>query len=212
VLAKLTSSRRGEEEPEATGMLVEDVKRGVSVSWLAQVFNMDPKTVKARLADCPPLHRRKAGYVYDLPQACQYLVKPAFDSKQFLKSLKSADLPPAFQDAFWGAALKRQKWEENAGDLWRTGRVREVFSNVFQLIKSTVQLWTDTVERQVELSKDQKNLIRTLSDSLQQQVYEALLDHAEFQRTPNQLDELSEMLGEAQEEQEDDDDDITSLI
>lgn len=204
ILNDLTSTRRmtrGQTSP-----LVEDMMAGVTVSWLSQVFGMDPKTVKAKLADCPPLHRRKAGYVYHLPTACRYLIPPAISAEQYIKTMKPSDLPTAFQQSFWDAALKRQKWEENAGQLWRTDRVREVLGQTFQTIKFTVQLWADTLERQTGLTLEQRELLTELVDGLQEEIYKALVTQASEKKTPSQRGELNEMLGEPGAVIEDDDD------
>lgn len=204
ILNDLTSTRRmtrGQTSP-----LVEDMMAGVTVSWLSQVFGMDPKTVKAKLADCPPLHRRKAGYVYHLPTACRYLIPPAISAEQYIKTMKPSDLPTAFQQSFWDAALKRQKWEENAGQLWRTDRVREVLGQTFQTIKFTVQLWADTLERQTGLTLEQRELLTQLVDGLQEEIYKALVTQAAEKKTPSQRGELNEMLGEPGPPVEDEDD------
>ena len=192
--------------PKTGGPIVEDMMAGVTVSWLSQVFGMDPKSVKAKLADCPPLHRRKAGYVYSLPVAAQYLVKPALSAEQFMKSIKQSDLPASMQQMFWDAALKRQKWEENAGQLWRTEKVREVLGSTFQTIKFTMQLWTDTLERQVGLTQEQRDLLVKLVDELQAEIHTALVTQSRNKKTGSQRAELAEMTGERDVEMEADDD------
>lgn len=182
--------------PKTGGPIVEDMMAGVTVSWLSQVFGMDPKTVKQKLADCPPLHRRKAGYVYSLPVAAQYLVKPALSADQFMKSIKQADLPASMQQMFWDAALKRQKWEENAGQLWRTDKVREVLGSTFQTIKFTIQLWADTIERQIGITAEQRELLIKMSDELQGEIHKRLVEDAKNKRVGTQRSELAEMTGE----------------
>lgn len=196
VLEDLVAAKRQGRNPQTGGPLVEDMLQGVTVSWLAQVFGMDPKTVKQKLADCPPLHRRKAGYVYHLATACRYLIPPAISADQYIKSMKPSDLPSAFQQSFWDAALKRQKWEENAGQLWRTEKVREVLGQTFQTIKFTVQLWADTLERQTGLTPDQRTLLTKLIDGLQEEIYKALVEQASARRTESLRGEMPEMLGE----------------
>lgn len=207
MLDALTQSRRAGRQPGAHPH-VEDMLQGVTVSWLAQVFGMDPKTVKSKLADCPPMHRRKAGYVYHLPTACSYLIKPALTTEQIMRNLKPSDLPSQFQQSFWDAALKRQKWEENAGQLWRTEKVREVLGSTFQTIKFTMQLWADTLERQTGLSQDQRDLIVKMVDGLQEDIFKALVSKAADATTGPQAAELDEMLGEV----EDEDDDFGGLV
>lgn len=191
----------------AGGILVDDLLQGVTVSWLSQVFSMDPKTVKLRLADCPPLHRRKAGYVYSLPVACQYLVKPAVTWEHFMKNMKSADLPTHVQQTFWDAALKRQRWEENAGDLWRTEKVLEVLGETFKSIKTSIQLWVDTIEKQKGVTEEQRVLLYELCDKLQTDIYKKLVEDIKKSRTMAQASELPSMIGDKSVE-----DDVNELV
>lgn len=186
-----------------SGLLVEDLLRGVTVSFLAQVFDMDSKTVKQKLADCPPLFKRKAGYVYHFPTACRYLVKPALSHDQLVKTMKASDLPAAFQTMFWDAQLKRQKWEENAGQLWRTEKVRARLGDVFQTIKFTMQLWPDTIERQSGLTPKQHEIFVSLVDNLQQELYERLVTAMREKETSSQLGEIDDVINDKAEETDD---------
>lgn len=169
---------------------LQDVHAGVTVAWLSQVFGMDPTTVKKRLADCPPLHRRKAGYIYDLKVAAQYLVKPVFDVKKYLKDMKPSELPSQLQKEYWDAALKRQKWEENAGMLWRTEKVLAVLSETFLLIKSTMQLWTEDLERTTGLDAAQRAELVRMVDGLQNDIHEGLVKMQSRQETTNMQAEI----------------------
>lgn len=212
-LDNLTASKRmGIRNDKTGGYAVEDVHNGVTVSWLAQVFSMDPKTVKQRLADCPPLYSRKAGYVYALPVACQYLVKPAITPEQFMKNIKQADLPPAMQDSFWSANLKRQKYEENAGDLWRTADVRLALSGMFQTIKFTIQLWADNMQKQVGATEKQREWMVKASDALQKEIYDAVVKYGATQKQGSQKSEMQALIGEGQPTIQDEDDDWSDLV
>lgn len=182
-LTQHTQSRRaGRPEPEVATDATE-ITRGVTVGWLSQVFRMDPHTVKKRLADCPPTFRRKSGYLYDIRQASAYLVKPVFDVVKYLNNMKPSELPPQLQREFWDSQLKRQLWEERAGDLWRTSKVLEVFSDTFLLMKSTMQLWAEDVEREVGLSIEQRAVLVRLTDELQNEIQQKLLLMRNSQQT-----------------------------
>ena len=167
----------------AASLDLADVHSGVTVAWLSQVFGMDPTTVKKRLGDCPPLYRRKAGYVYDVKVAAQYLVKPVFDVKAYLKNMRPSELPSQLQKEYWDAALKRQRWEERAGQLWRTDAVMETFGEVFKSLKFTLQLWADSLERQTGLSADQRKLLIAMVDSLQDELHKSLVGIADRRQT-----------------------------
>ena len=78
--------RKNDGKPEKLDMDIDRVNKGVTISWLAQAFGMNPVTVKARLRKCPPMQRLRTGYLYDFRMAAPYLVKPVFDVKEYLKT------------------------------------------------------------------------------------------------------------------------------
>jgi hypothetical protein len=123
---------------------------------------------------------------------------------EILKGLKREDLPPAINSAFWDAQLKRQKWEENAGELWRTDTIRKVIGGMFQSIKFTVQLWGDTIERQTGLTEEQREALNGMTDELQISVFSSMQENAAETMTGPQLQELEYMISESQKDPEDD--------
>lgn len=207
--------------------LADSATQGVTVSFLAQVFVMDPNKVKRLLVNCPIKHSRKRGrtqtqHLYDLATAAKYLVEPNINVEDVLKQIKKEDMPPAINTAFWDAALKRQKWEENAGELWRTETIRGVIGSMFQTIKFTIQLWGDTIERQTGLAEEQREILNGMTDDLQQTIFTSLEENAAETMTGPQLAELDRMLVDAKKTieitlngaltEEDDEDDISDLI
>lgn len=198
------SRRAGRAEPDIT-LDATDVTRGVTVGWLSQVFRMDPHTVKKRLADCVPLERRKNGYIYDIRMASAFLVKPVFDVVRYLNNMKPSDLPAQLQKEFWDGQLKRQLWEERAGDLWRTSKVLEVFSDTFLRMKSVIQLWSEDVEREVGLTIEQRAVIVRLTDELQNDIQKKLLQMRAVSTTRPMTDEVViESVMRAEHEEEED--------
>ncbi len=195
VLDRLIAGRRGEDDGPPT-MDMTDVFAGVSVGWLSKVFNMDPSDVKKRLADCPPMHRRKAGYIYSLPVAARYLVKPVFDVQKYLEGMKPSELPPQLQRDYWDSALKRQKWEENARQLWRTEAVMEVFGETFKNIKFAMQLWADNLERMTGLTPQQRELLVGMVDGLQNDIYDRLVAMSRDRQTPPLSGEVEDGVAE----------------
>jgi hypothetical protein len=182
--------------------MVEALRGGVTVMTLAEVFDMDHNKVRRKLANCPVLRFQRRGVtgkqpVYELSKAAAFLVEPVIDPDEIIRKLKKEDLPPAISTAYWDAQLKRQKWEEQAGQLWRTETIAGVIGSMFQTIKFTIQLWADTLERQTGLSEDQRELLNRMTDELQQQMFDSLRDNAKESMTKPQLAELDEMLVKA---------------
>jgi hypothetical protein len=197
---------------------VEQVLGGVTAGWLAQAFGMDPKDVKRKLAGCPALTegnetgRGYQGRTYELKAAAAYLIKPKISAANFLRAVKKAELPATLQQSFWDAMLKRQKYEENAGDLWRTDAVRKVLGETFQGMKFTMQLWVDTVERSTGLTADQRTLLTQLVDSLQAEIYASLVTQMQTKGTGPQLAELPSLLEESAMEDEDEDEKTPEFV
>lgn len=171
----------------------DNVFAGVTRTWLADVFGMDPTTVKKRLANCPTKGKRGQFPVYDLRMAAQYLVPPRVNIGEYLKSMRPNDLPPILQSAYWDAQKKRQDWELNAGELWKTEKVIETLSETFKLIKTSVSLFADTVEQEHGLTESQRATIAELTDSLMDDIHNSLVRQHELSRTPNQLAELKDI-------------------
>ena len=166
-----------------------DVYAGVSASWLAHVFGMDKNTIAKKLstAGVQPSARRGSTPLYRIPDAAPYLVKPKVDLVTYIKSLRPNDLPPILNAAYWDAMLKRQKWEENAGDLWRTADVLEVFGDMAFGIKTTVSLWVEEVDRTRGLDAGQRETITQLSDKLLEQIHQQMIEAPRKRRTSSSL-------------------------
>lgn len=216
VLEQHTALRRIERQDEAAAaappnlhaLNVADAMHGVSVGWLSTIFSMDPKTVKQKLRDCPPIHRRKAGFIYDLKQAAAYLVPPIFDIEQHMKTLRPSDLPKQLQDTYWSAMLKQQQWEANAGHLWRDEQVLEVLGETFKQIKFAIQLWPDQVERASGLTTEQRLMLTGMGDALQADIHNRLVSMPKNKKTLSTVTEADLEQAPAAEV----DDDYTRLI
>lgn len=169
--------------------------QGVSTGLLSQIFRMDNMTVRKRLKDCPEVGKWRGGApLFDLAQAAGYLVKPKIDIKQWVKSLRPADLPPYLQSEFWEAQVKRQKFEENAGELWRTEKVIALYAETFKLIKDTMNLWVDNIERESGLTNEQRDKLTQLVDGLQSEIHSRLMTlQGKEEKTANSFDELADI-------------------
>jgi hypothetical protein len=193
LLETLTKRRQDAEVlPDGVEMTkITDVMHGVTVGFLSQAFNMDPTTVRQRLKDCPTIHRKKAGFVYDLKVAAQYLVKPVLNVEEYLKKMKPSELPMHLQDTYWSAQRSRQAWEEKAGHLWATDKVMEVLGDTFQAIKFAIQLWPENVAQAHGLTQEQRDTLTKMGDALQKDIHQRLLEMPEKRKTPSSLSEMA---------------------
>lgn len=185
--ASVELTKKTAEKAQGPSVDLVGTRQGVSVHWLSQVFKMTPENVRRRLADCPPVSVHGKANKYDVKAAAEYLVDPKIDLDRYLRDMKSSDLPASLQKEIWDARLKRQKWEIQAGELWHTSDVMAVLSSTFGIIKSSVQLWPDTVERQTGITDEQRELLIKLGDTLQNEVHEGLLEAAKERSTKPSL-------------------------
>lgn len=196
-------ARNGGQNTKVAELPADDALGGVTVGWLASVFQMDPKDVKRRLADCHPINPGKMtgrgvqGRKYALKDAAPYLVPPKISHAEFMRSIKKGDLPPSMQQTFWAAKLAEQKFLENAGDLWRTEKVREVLAGTFQSLKFAIQLWPDMLRSEVGLTEQQQEILVRLGDKLQGELYDALVQRMNDNHSGPQSDEYDEIVKNA---------------
>lgn len=170
----------------------------VSVTWLMGAFRMDRLTVKKRLAALAPVRMGRGNSPeYDFRQAASYLVEPRINLMDYFGSLKPSNLPTWMQAQWWDAQLKRQTFEERAGHLWRTEKVLGVLGEVFLNIKSTIQLWVDTLAENVEVTDEQRIRLTQMADALQNEIHAALVEQAKGKRTEASISEVDEMIDDA---------------
>lgn len=166
----------------------------VSMTFLMQVFKMDRLTVKKKLAELPPIRMAKGGVPeYDFRQAAAYLVKPKVDIAEYIKTLRPTDLPAYLQDQWWAAQLKRQKWQKEAGELWPTDDVIAVFGDVFQHMKTTMQLWVDQIAENHAVTPAMRTELVQLVDGLQRDLHERLVAMPHETARRNQLREFDDL-------------------
>jgi hypothetical protein len=172
---------------------VHTINGGVSVAWLMKAFRMGRAGVERKLIGCKPIGQGKHSTpLYDLPEAASYIVKPRLDLASHLKTLKADDLPEKLRESYWNAKLKQQRFEERAGNLWRTEAVLTLFSVVLQDIRSKLQIIPDQVDRAVGLTPEQIEGTTRVVDAIQDDIHKYILQMGKTGFTPNQLGEEAE--------------------
>lgn len=165
-----------------------EVMTGVPIPFLVQVFRMGRQAVQERLKPLNPIkHGNNGAPYYDLQRAAEHLVDPKIDLNTYLKSLGPEDMPEQLRDSYWSSKLKRQKWEQNAGDLWHTDDVQQVFGEMFRILKTRVQLVTDSVEKKNGLTAAQKETMKVILEAMLNAIREDIKDQVKAKKTRNQL-------------------------
>lgn len=182
------------EADESANLSSEDVSAillyGVSVQQLARLFRMTRHGVEKKLRNVRPIDLGPHGNpVYDLADAAGHLIPPKIDLEEYLSSIKPEQLPDHLRETFWNAKLKRQRFEENAGDLWRTKKVMGVIGEIFLDFASKLALIPDQVERQTGFTPEQYRLVRAIVDSIREEMVEDAERLGRGEDVTNQLGE-----------------------
>ncbi len=153
---------------------------GMTVPRLAQLFRLDRRTVTEKLRPLRPTGERHGAPTYHVVDAAPYLSEPIIDIEEYLKNIGPGDLPAALQAQYWNAQNGKLKYKEQAGDLWRTTQVLEVFTGAFRSLAQSLRLLSDRVEAQVGLTAEQRHIIeKEISDKALNTLRKRLVDDFE---------------------------------
>lgn len=172
--------------------------RGVTVNWLRHAFRMDASTIKKKLSMLTPVsYQRGNTPLFDFVQAASYLVKPKIDLRQYIKNLRPEDLPVDLQKDYWDALTKRQKYMRQAGELWHTSDVIDVFGEAFKHIKTSTQLWVNQLDRQTGLTAEQLRILEKLADQLLDDMHTRLASLKDHRATSSSVEDLPDDVPES---------------
>lgn len=161
---------------------------GVSVTTLAKLFGLDSRKVTSMISGIEPNGKLLNYPVYHIAHVAPRLVGP--DDEQVMRLLKEmppGKLPAKLSETYWKGRLARQSFEEKAGETWSTDEVITAITEVLKVARSSITLFTATVNREVGLSSEQKQLLESLSDSLMSDMATALSDNETFSKIDNNL-------------------------
>lgn len=158
------------------------IAQGITIPDLATMYGMGQEDVKEALALVKPIRGKQIRTaVYSLWDALGALRGSdegvsAEQLADYISKMKPSQLPVALQEAFWSAQIKRQKFEEERGDLWRTGQVMKVISELLRVARQSMTLMVDNVDQQTSLTPRQREIIRGIGDSVLADMREKVLD------------------------------------
>lgn len=169
-----------------------EIASGLPVTELAKIFRTNNLNVRRKLASVKPIGERAGDPVYDIADAAACLVKPRVDLAEYIKTLRPADVPVALQKQFWDAQLGRQKFEEQAGQLWRTEKVQTAVGDVFKVVRQKVRLFADAVDRESALNEEQRVILTRMSDELLEDMFKAVVEHFTDYDSSEERDDIYE--------------------
>lgn len=149
-----------------------------SQQFLADVWGMDPATVKKRLLGKPVVVGMGSGGrpLFNFQRASQYLIKPMMSAEDFIRTLNKADLPPEVNKALWDAQRSRVKYKIEAQEAWETEDVLEVLGEVSMTIKDSLVAVVEEMRNRAKLTDEQTELLSAAIDEIRTQIREKLIE------------------------------------
>lgn len=172
---------RGSEEDRSArreGTANDIVFFGANVTQLAQMFGMAQETVRRNIAvgGIAPVGERRGVSVYKVAEVAPYLQKPAWSEEQWTRILTKYHLPNQLTKDFWNGKRAKQLYMMAAGELWHTDDVIDALSEVLKTVSMSLKLIADNVDREVNLTQRQREIINGLADDTLLSAREALIE------------------------------------
>lgn len=144
----------------------EIVYEGANQTQLSRLFRVDKHRVKQRLLHVTPDGKRMGTPIWKVSTAAPYLVKPLFDVENYIRNMNHAELPPHLTKEFWAGQRAKLSLEEDQGERWLTADVMEAIAEILRLVRMSVMLIPDQLEKVTTLTPKQKGLVSEQTDAL----------------------------------------------
>lgn len=158
--AEVRARRSNQNDVETESMLFQ----GANITQIAKLFRMDRRDVTPKILDVAACGTRGGYPIYYIHEVAPHLVKPIYDIETYIKRMNHNDLPKHLSKEFWAGALAKQKFEEEAGDLWRTDKVMEVMGDAFKQLRMSMLLMGDAIERETTFTDKQRQRLQAMVD------------------------------------------------
>jgi len=152
---------------------VQALRRPVTITTLATIFEMDPQTITKRLVECPFISQ-SGRKLYDFKVACSYIIKPRMTPEQFVKTLNSSHLPPEVNKAFWDSQRSRVKYKIEAQEAWETHEVNAALGAICKTVKEALSTITEDMRDRARLTDEQVVLFDGAIEDLRHRLAEKL--------------------------------------
>ena len=145
---------------ETTNVLLYE---GATMAQMAVLFKIDERTLKRKIYGLNPVGRRYNTVIYDVAEVAPRLAKMTEEQiDEAMRRLNHADLPKMLTKEYWNGRRARQAFELAEGDLWETTRVITEVGEMVKVLKMELDLLTDGIERNTEMTDKQREVAASL--------------------------------------------------
>lgn len=152
-----TDKVRGRLDAASESILFE----GANMSELSILFKCDHRVLKEKMHGIAPVGKRGQALIYDISEVASRMGKLTEEQvDKAMRRLNHADLPKQLTKEYWAGKRSKQAYEREEGDLWPTARVVSEVGEMVKSLKMELDLLTDGIERNSEMTDRQRHRLR----------------------------------------------------
>jgi hypothetical protein len=177
---------------------------GANMSQLSILFRMDDRVLKEKMHGLQPCGKRGNASIYDVAEVaarCGKLTEEQVDAA--MRRLNHKDLPKELTKEYWAGLKSRHEYMKNEGDLWPTNKVIAAVGDIFKLVKMSALLTSDAIERNVELSDRQREIVKSQMDGMLLELHRKIIET--FKKENRDVESTLDAASAAAVEHDDDD-------
>lgn len=138
---------------------------GANMSQLCILFKADDRVLKEKMHGIKPVGKRTGVPIYAVSEVAARMGKLSEEQVDAaMRRLNHADLPKMLTKEYWNGLRARQEFEIKNGDLWPTSKVISDVGEMVKNLKMELDLLTDAIERNTELTPRQRDVAMALVD------------------------------------------------
>lgn len=154
-----TDKVRGRLDAASESILFE----GANMSELSILFKCDHRVLKEKMHGIAPVGKRGQALIYDISEVASRMGKLTEEQvDKAMRRLNHADLPKQLTKEYWAGKRSKQAYEREEGDLWPTARVVSEVGEMVKSLKMELDLLTDGIERNSEMTDRQREVAKQL--------------------------------------------------
>ena len=154
-----TDKVRGRLDAASESILFE----GANMSELSILFKCDHRVLKEKMHGIASVGKRGSAAIYDIAEVASRMGKLTEEQvDKAIRRLNHADLPKQLTKEYWAGKRSKQAYELQAGDLWPTTRVVSEVGEMVKSLKMELDLLTDGIERNSEMTDRQREVAKQL--------------------------------------------------
>lgn len=163
---------------------------GANLSQLGILFKRDHRVLKERMHGIKPVGKRQGVDIFDIAEVAERMGKLTEEQvHKAMRHMNHADLPKTLSKEYWAGLRSKQEYEFKAGQLWPTTRVVEEVSEMVKSLKMELDLMVDAVERSVEMSDRQREILKGLITGAKINMLQRLRDKFENAKPPAEIEQ-----------------------